>query len=216
MRILPTVPVYDANGNFAGPQGRADLNGQAINPVGILKTETSTSNAYRGIANLSGEYDITSYLQFKTVIGTEAGYNYDNYYMPKYQWGNTEQTETTQTGSSTYEVLTIWDNTLSFNKYMGEHTINALAGTAFQNYTKRWLSGTATGRASDQTTELDNALEAHAVNGNRYDWAVMSYLGRVNYGYDDRYNLTASLRVDGSSKFGPKNRYGWFPSFSGA
>lgn len=216
MRILPSIPVYDGDNNYGGPTGSSELNGSAINPVGILNTQTNTANAYRGIANVSGEYDITSFLQFKTVVGVEAGYNYNDSYIPKYKWGNAQQDETKQTTSSAYEVLTVWDNTLTFNKTFNKHAITALVGTSFQNYTKRWLSASGTGRSSDATVELDNALKAESVGGNRSDWAIMSYLGRINYSYDNRYFLTASLRADGSSRFGPKNRYGYFPSFSGA
>jgi len=216
MRILPTIPVYNENGDFAGPEGRADLNGNAMNPVGILKKENNTVDAYRGIANVSGEYDITDYLQIKTVLGAEAGYNYNNVFMPKYKWGNVEQTETKQDNSSSYEILTIWDNTLTFNKKFDKHLVTALVGTSFQNYTKKWMGAAGVGRASDHTTELDNALEATGVSGNRLEWSVMSYLGRINYSYDDKYFFTASLRADGSSRFGSQNRYGYFPSFSGA
>jgi TonB-linked SusC/RagA family outer membrane protein len=216
MRILPHVPVRDENGNFTGPLGRADLNGQAINPVAIVETQTNKTNTFRGVANVSGEYDITDYLQFKTTAGTETGFDFNNTFYPKFKWGNYQQNETSQSGSSAYEMLLIWDNTLTFNKKFGKHSLTALAGTSFQDYTKRWLNATGVGRASDMTTELDNALEAKSVGGNRSDWATMSYLGRVNYSYDNRYFLTASIRADGSSRFGPENRFGYFPSFSGA
>lgn len=216
MRILPHIPVRDELSNLTGPIGRADLNGQAINPVGIIETQTNTTPAFRGVANVSGELDITDYLQFKTTGGTETGFDFNNAYYPKFQWGNYQQDETSQSNSASYEVLMTWDNMLTFNKKTGNHSITALAGTSFQNYTKKWVGASGVGRASDMTVELDNALEAKAVSGNRSDWATMSYLGRVNYAYDNRYSFTASLRADGSSRFGPDNRFGYFPSFAGA
>ena len=91
-----------------------------------------------------------------------------------------------------------------------------MIGTSYQEYKKEWMSAAGTGRASEMTTELDNATKATDVGGNSYSWALMSYMGRVHYSYDNRYFLTATFRADGSSKFGADNRFGYFPSFSTA
>jgi TonB-linked SusC/RagA family outer membrane protein len=216
MRLLPSVPIYDENGNLTGPTGNAELNGNAINPVGIITTQKNTAETFRGLANLTGEYVITNNLQFKTTAGVEAGYNMTNTFYPKFKWGTYQQDKTIQSGSSAYEVLILWDNTLTFNRLFNNHHVTALVGSSFQDHRRHTLSAQGSDRSSDQTTELDNALEAEKVGGNQAEWAIMSYLGRVNYHYTDRYFLTASLRVDGSSRFGPNNRYAWFPSFSGA
>ncbi len=216
MRILPNIPVYDENGNFAGPTGSAPLNGDAINPVGIISTQTNQTDAYRGLANISLEYDITDWLQFKTLGGTEAGYGYTNNFYPKYKWGNAQMEETKQTGNSSYDVLLLWDNTLTFKKKIDKHSINAFVGTSFQDFKNRWVGATGVGRASDGVKELTNALKADKVDGSSSGWAMMSYMGRINYIYDNKYNITASLRADGSSIFGENNQYGYFPSFAGA
>ena len=152
----------------------------------------------------------------KTTGGAELGYEYNNNYIPKYKWGNKEQTNTSQSLSSAYEELYLWDNSLTYDKVFGKHKLNAMIGTSYQEYKKEWMSAAGTGRASEMTTELDNATKATDVGGNSYSWALMSYMGRVHYSYDNRYFLTATFRADGSSKFGADNRFGYFPSFSTA
>ena len=81
-----------------------------------------------------------------------------------------------------------------------------MIGTSYQEYKKEWMSAAGTGRASEMTTELDNATKATDVGGNSYSWALMSYMGRVHYSYDNRYFLTATFRADGSSKMSPGYR----------
>lgn len=216
MRILPTIPVRDENGNYAGPTGSAEFNGDALNPVAIINEQNYRMKGFRMLANLSLEWEIIKGLRFKTTGGTELGYEYNNSYIPKYKWGNKESANTVQTLNSAYEQLFLWDNTLTYEKSFGKNRINAMLGTSFQDYKKEWMSASGTGRASELTTELDNATKASDVGGNSTRWALMSYMARLHYSYDDRYLLTATFRADGSSKFGKNNRFGYFPSFAAA
>lgn len=216
MRMLPSIPVYDENGEFTGPTGSAEWNGNALNSVGIINTQKYRMRGFRMLANVSGELEIIRGLKFKTTGGTEMGYEYNNNFLPKYKWGNNQQENTMQNLSSAYEMLYLWDNTLTYDKAFGKHKLNAMVGTSFQKYDKEWMSGAGSGRASDMTTELDNAIKATDVGGNSYSHALMSYMARAHYSYGNRYFLTATFRADGSSKFGADNRFGYFPSFSGA
>lgn len=216
MRMLPTIPIYDEDGNYNGPTGNAELNGDALNPVAIVNEQKYRMKGFRMLSNVSAEWEIIDGLVAKTTGGAELGYEYNNNYIPKYKWGNKEQTNTTQSLSSAYEELYLWDNSLTYDKIFGKHKLNAMIGTSYQQYKKEWMSAAGSGRASEMTTELDNATKATDVGGNSYAWALMSYMGRVHYSYDNKYFLTATFRADGSSKFGPENRFGYFPSFSTA
>ena len=216
MRMLPSVPIYDEDGNYTGPTGSAELNGDAYNAVAIVDEQKYTMKGFRMLSNISAEWEIIKGLTAKTTGGAELGYEYNNSYIPKYKWGNKEQTNTTQSLSSAYEALYLWDNSLTYDKVFGKHKLNAMIGTSYQEYKKEWMSASGSGRASEMTTELDNATKATDVGGNSYAWALMSYMGRVHYSYDNRYFLTATFRADGSSKFGADNRFGYFPSFSTA
>ena len=68
----------------------------------------------------------------------------------------------------------------------------------------------------DNVHEMDNGQEMYAIGGSSNEWALLSYMARINYSYEDRYMLTATVRRDGSSRFGKKNRWGTFPSVSAA
>ena len=216
MRMLPSISIYDDEGNYNGPTGNAELNGDALNPVAIVNEQKYRMKGFRMLSNISAEWEIIDGLVAKTTGGAELGYEYNNNYIPKYKWGNKEQTNTSQSLSSAYEELYLWDNSLTYDKVSGKHKLNAMIGTSYQEYKKEWMSAAGTGRASEMTTELDNATKATDVGGNSYSWALMSYMGRVHYSYDNRYFLTATFRADGSSKFGADNRFGYFPSFSTA
>ena len=216
MRILPSIPIYDDNGEYAGPTGNAEWNGNALNPVAIINEQNYRMKGFRMLSNISLEWEIIKGLKFKTTGGAEWGYDYNNSYIPKYKWGMNESKNTMQTVTSAYEQLYLWDNTLNYDKAFGKHRINAMIGTSYQEYKKESVSAAGSGRASELTTELDNATKATDVGGNSYRWALMSYMARLHYSYDDRYLLTATFRADGSSKFGKDNRFGYFPSFAAA
>ena len=216
MRILPSIPIYDDNGEYAGPTGNAEWNGNALNPVAIINEQNYRMKGFRMLSNISLEWEIIKGLKFKTTGGAELGYDNNNSYIPKYKWGMNESKNTMQTVTSAYEQLYLWDNTLNYDKAFGKHRINAMIGTSYQEYKKESVSAAGSGRASELTTELDNATKATDVGGNSYRWALMSYMARLHYSYDDRYLLTATFRADGSSKFGKDNRFGYFPSFAAA
>lgn len=216
LRMLPSIPIYDESGQFTGPTGSAEWNGNALNSVGIISTQKYRMRGFRMLANISGELELIKGLKLKTVGGAEMGYEYRNTFIPKYKWGNNQQENTTQSLSSAYEMQYLWDNTLTYDKAFGKHKVNAMIGTSFQKYKRESMSAAGSGRASDMTTELDNALKATDVGGNSYESALMSYMARAHYSYDNRYFFTATFRADGSSKFGSDNRFGYFPSFSGA
>lgn len=216
MRILPSIPIQDENGEYAGPTGNAEWNGNALNPVAIINEQNYRMKGFRMLSNISLEWEIIKGLKFKTTGGAELGYDYNNSYIPKYKWGMNESKNTMQTVSSAYEQLYLWDNTLNYDKSFGKHRINAMVGTSYQEYKKESVSASGSGRASELTTELDNATKATDVGGNSLRWALMSYMARLHYSYDDRYLVTATFRADGSSKFGKDNRFGYFPSFAAA
>lgn len=137
MRILPSIPIQDENGEYAGPTGNAEWNGNALNPVAIINEQNYRMKGFRMLSNISLEWEIIKGLKFKTTGGAELGYDYNNSYIPKYKWGMNESKNTMQTVSSAYEQLYLWDNTLNYDKSFGKHRINAMVGTSYQEYKKR-------------------------------------------------------------------------------
>src|SRR5690606_2475542 len=91
-----------------------------------------------------------------------------------------------------------------------------LAGSSLQQNRYDFMNGSIQQFASDATQQLNNGTTLPTVGGSANEWALFSYFGRINYDYAGRYLLTATIRRDGSSRFGPANRFGTFPSASAA
>ena len=89
-----------------------------------------------------------------------------------------------------------------------------MAGMSAQWNTNDYLNAQKNVFMFDNVHEMDNGEEMYAIGGNETEWALLSYMARVNYSYEDRYLLTATIRRDGSSRFGKKHRWGTFPSVS--
>ncbi|TRX40843.1 SusC/RagA family TonB-linked outer membrane protein [Flavobacterium restrictum] len=109
----------------------------------------------------------------------------------------------------------IYSNYLSFDKTFGEkHTINAVAGMEFNKYNRRYQEVTSIYFPNDGFHTIDGGAEVNGGAGNETDYTFVSQFGRLNYSYDNKYIFKASIRRDGSSRFGKNNRFGTFPAFS--
>ena len=107
----------------------------------------------------------------------------------------------------------LWDNTLTFNKtFNDKHVLTAMIGSSAQTNTYEYMGGSIMGFISPTAQQLDNGTLEPNVYGNGSDWALLSLLGRINYTYDNKYLLTATVRRDGSSRFSKQNRWANFPS----
>ena len=102
---------------------------------------------------------------------------------------------------------------MTFDRTFGDHKISVLAGYTYQDSRYRYMQGSGQGMPTG-IREIDAAAQGLAVSGNSNRSVLTSILGRAFYSYKNRYLLTATIRRDGSSKFGSNNRYGNFPSFS--
>ena len=81
----------------------------------------------------------------------------------------------------------LWDNTLTYDKTIGKHHINAVVGSSAQNNKYNYLSASVQKFASDNTQQIDNGILQPVQHGNASEWAIMSYLGRENYNYANKY-----------------------------
>ncbi len=108
----------------------------------------------------------------------------------------------------------VWDNTFTANKSFGKHNFSLLAGTTAESYNLNVLNGSRSNVPADKNEwYLGTGISATANNDNTGDkYQRNSYIGRLNYNFDSRYLLTATFRADGTSKFGPGNHWGYFPS----
>lgn len=209
---LPTRPIYDTNGNWAGPGSNPLLYGDIDNPIGKATIVENSTKGYNIQGNVYAELEFIKDLKFKSLGGIETNIWYNRTWSPKYNWGVKSQENSYLFEGSNRSITLLWDNTLTYDKTIGKHHINAVVGSSAQNNKYNYLSASVQKFASDNTQQIDNGILQPVQHGNASEWAIMSYLGRVNYNFANKYYVTATIRRDGSSRFGIDNRWGWFPS----
>ena len=213
MRALPTQPIYNEDGTWAGPVGLAMYVGDIANPIGKMMENTSTTKGYNILGNIYAEIKPVDWLIFKTTFGIQALFWDKEGWTPKYDWQPIAQPESEASREFDKSITWLWDNTLTFVKtFKQKHNFTAMIGSSMQANTYEFMSGSVQGFISETAKQLSNGLLEPTIYGNKSDWALLSFMGRVTYGYDNRYLLTATFRADGSSRFAKKNRWGYFPS----
>ena len=217
MRALPVFPVRDEDGEWSGPSGNSDWYGSTRNPIGSNDMYRSTTHGYNLLANISADIIFCDWLTFRSTFGYDARFWFNDSFSPKYNWKPIPVEESSNYESDNRSFTYLWDNYFTFDKtFGGKHALNVMAGTSAQWSDFRYLSAQMNGFLFDYVHQMNNGQEMYSINGSRSEWALMSYMARANYTFDNRYMLTATVRHDGSSRFGPKHRWGTFPSVSGA
>ena len=217
MAALPTQPVYNEDGSWSGPGEPAYQFGDIRNPIGTATLSKSATNGYNVLGNIYAEIKPADKLTFKSLGGIDFKFWDNNSFSPKYDWKPIPQPQSSLNESSNNSLTYLWDNTLTYlDTFADKHTVNAMIGSSAQNNTYNYMSAGVQGFLSDANNQLNNGLTDPTVGGSRNDWSMLSLIGRVNYNYDNKYLVTATVRRDGSSRFSEENRWGTFPSFSAA
>lgn len=166
----------------------------------------------------SGSYDVAGAMKAlptQPVKTDEGDWSYHEDLYPKYDWtASGEAGETSKYQSSDKSFTYLWDNYFTFNKDFGKHHLDAMVGSSAQWNKYNYMNGNVSGFLFNEFSQLTNAKEITSLTGSMSEWALLSYMARVNYSFDDKYLVTATVRRDGSSRFGENNRWGTFPSVS--
>lgn len=215
LKALPIYPVKNEDGSWSGPDGNSEWYGSTRNPIGPTELNKSQTDGYNFLANLTAELTFTKWLKFKSTFGYDAKFWFIDNFTPKYNWKPTPTEETSRYKSDNKSFTYLWDNYFLFDHTLSEkHRVGLMAGMSAQWNTNDYLNAQKNVFMFDNVHEMDNGEEMYAIGGNETEWALLSYMARVNYSYEDRYLLTATIRRDGSSRFGKKHRWGTFPSVS--
>lgn len=215
LKALPIYPVKNEDGSWSGPDGNSEWYGSTRNPIGPTELNKSQTDGYNFLANLTAELTFTKWLKFKSTFGYDAKFWFIDNFTPKYNWKPTPTEETSRYKSDNKSFTYLWDNYFLFDHTLVEkHRVGLMAGMSAQWNTNDYLNAQKNVFMFDNVHEMDNGEEMYAIGGNETEWALLSYMARVNYSYEDRYLLTATIRRDGSSRFGKKHRWGTFPSVS--
>ena len=215
MNALPVFSVKDENGEWTGPEGNAEWYGSVRNPIGTTEVNKSETKGYNILANISAEVTFTKWLKFKSTFGYDAKFWYTDSFTPKYAWKPIQVEVSKRYRSNNKSFTNLWDNYFLFDHtFAKKHHLSMMAGTSAQWNSYDYMSGEKSGFLFDSVNQMDNGQEVEYINGSKSEWSLMSLMARVNYSYDDRYLITATIRRDGSSRFGRNNRWGTFPSVS--
>ena len=226
INMPPMIPVTMADGTWATPT-KYNVGMQEItNPVGLLSIRNNSGETNKIIGGLSGEFEFGKLfsslkgLKFRTAFGTEISYVNYRGYEPLYYLSSTKYTTIDKVNSG-YDRYVRWniDNVLSYDKFIDKHHVTLMLGQS----SFRDLHTSLSASKNDVIfKDLDHAYIANATDeksatagGGFEDHTMLSYFGRVNYDFAGKYMLTATMRRDGSSRFGALNKFGIFPSISG-
>ncbi len=209
----PTVSITDASGayTFVNPYGTL-----VGNPIAKLNLSTNLSKINRLITSAFGEYELIKGLKAKVLVGADLLTNKQNSYIPSTIYDGYSSSGIASVGS---KFTSNWlnENTLNYVTDINKkHFIEVLAGfTQQQSETEGVVAG-ASGFTNDAVkfNDLSSGTTIAKPISTQSSWTLLSYLGRINYNYQQKYFFTGSFRADGSSRLGANNRWGYFPSAS--
>lgn len=217
LQANPTRVAYNADGTL-------NQSFDWRNPVAMYQLIDDTGETTRVLGNISASWHITSGLTYKLNLGMDnassvrrTGVDPDLYFNDILNRGRAIL-------DNRYLSSRLVEHTLNFNKQMGNNRLDAIAGFSYQEFSNRGHNVIAQFFVTDSISLVDNIdgvnAQANATafrgNSDRSVEELQSYFGRVNYNIGDRFLLTATVRADGSTKFGANNKYGVFPSLAGA
>ncbi len=207
--------VTDAAGNIYGISNY--VGAEVVNPLALLELQNAETRVDKVVGNIYGELEPLEGLVFRSSLGLDMAYINNDSYRPLF-YLNGAQYNTAETsvfkGVDRYYTWQ-WENTLRYEKKINDHQFSVLMGTTAWEYNFENLTGFNAGvpTANPENIYLNMATDTSWVaTGGATHAALFSTFGRITYDYKSKYAFTGILRRDGSSKFGPNNRYGIFPS----
>lgn len=221
VRMLPTIPVYDAaNPGGFGYGNEKSARTFGTNPLAIASLEDRTNENLRIRGNLFSELQILKSLKYRVSLGYETSRDHYSYLKKNGYWTLNQAYDPAIINENRGESSTIIiENTLNFNEKFGKHSLNVIAGQSYQKDRYAQISGTKRNilpnPAGGYYDVLDQGNEPQT-GGYKRRTDLISYFGRAEYNYDDKYLVNAIIRTDGVSRFGPDYKFGSFPSVSAA
>ena len=209
----PIVPDRTLDGSFGVAPTGENIVLTFDNPLANAIEIQDVNAKSRLLGSLYGEVDITPWLKYRTEFATDLLYSNHDRFEPSFDRGTQSKNSkvTRNPGNTSY-----WNNKhlLTVNHQINpKNRFTLLSGFEAQEGTFNWLFAVRENLPTNNLSELvlgDAATQN--VEGGAGHWALLSYFGRLNYNFDEKYLLTTTFRADGSSRFGPENKFGYFPS----
>ncbi len=184
----------------------------------MARSENNKNKANRLLATGKVQIDFFKGLKLNSSITLDRDAQHDTSFLDPVKTSYGRDTYGTASDRRSLSSVLIFDNVLTYNKSMGKHSIEAMAGSSYtrSSWSQSYITGSHFLSDDIKTLNAANQISWSETRTNAAEWAIMSYFGRLAYNYDSKYMVTANLRADGSSKLHPDHRWGYFPSVSAA
>jgi len=215
LRALPVIPVRTVDGQgWGGPVGGMN---DRQNPARLLEYNKDNGYKYlRLFGNAYADLEIIKNLHIRSSFGIDYGYYNKRSLQRSYVSGYLRNDQTSVTIDQSVSDKWTWTNTAQYNFSLGNHNVNLLAGTEMY----RDVFDSTTLRKNDFILQTPDYMYPDAGTGESFtggtstQYKLLSYFGKAEYDYDGRYLASATIRRDGSSRFGKNNQFGTFPAVS--
>ena len=207
----PIIGIYNEDGTYTVNPLQA-----WENPIANTEAPQDQSRTTRLIGALFLEWDLMPALTFKTAFSTETYFNKNDYFLDPFSTQFGRSLEGLGTTSTNQELIWLSENTLTYTQERGRHHLSLLTGVTAQESRYQGTFARAEGFPNGAVSTLNAGSRKIEASSFGSQWALLSYLGRASYKFDDRFLVDLNFRADGSSRFGADNRFAYFPSFSAA
>ncbi|QCR23506.1 TonB-dependent receptor [Pontibacter sp. SGAir0037] len=220
IQLPPHIPVRNLNGTYGGGTVTSTNTAEQFtppNPIGLANLTTNELTRRQFLGGITLGFKLIEGLDIRTSLNGNINYANSLYFLPTYQFGYQRNVEATLNNRDDINTYWNWNQLIQYQKQLGKHSINVMATHEAQESTWRQLYGERRKFQTNDILDLNAGdILTSVARGGHGDWAMESYLGRINYNFGDRYIIQAAFRADGSINFGPENKWGYFPSLSAA
>jgi TonB-dependent starch-binding outer membrane protein SusC len=214
LNFSPTIPVFAEDGSYSIDNRPGAI--KISNPVALAElTKNKTTNT-RILGNMSADWEMIEGLKLKVLVGANIVNTKNAQYIPRTVYAGVGASGSAAI-SSTQSLNWLNENTLTYQKTINDvHAVTALLGYTVQHLYSEDFRASAQNFPNDivDYNNLGYAQQVNPSTSGSNEWGLVSYIARVNYGYNERYLATLTARVDGSSRFGAGNKRAVFPSGS--
>lgn len=213
---LPIIPLKDNLGNWGGPFNNL---GDYLNPLGELNIyKNNVSKGWRTFGNVFTDVEIIKGLTYHGSFAMDMVSSEAHYFFPTYTIGRFSNTLNSLSENDNHSLNLTSSHTLNYHLVKGSHDFQVLGGYEWIHNQAHNVAASASGffSQSQDYTFLSAGSTITGASGSAGEYGLIGEFGKINYGYDDKYLLSASIRRDGSSRFGSNKRYGVFPAVSAA
>lgn len=215
LQQIPTIPVKFEDGSWGGNPGLKDLYTDAANPVSRLTLNKNDQFRNRFLGNAFVEITLMDGLVLKPMYSVDFSNRRNKSFSPNFTEGTTVKPSIDLSQTFANALGQTFEASLAYTKLFNKkHFLSAIGIFSAMEEKAEANSMSTNNLLSTSLPYFDTAIGDLSVSGNGSEWSLLSYTGRINYTFQDKYLLSATVRTDGSSRFGVNNRWAVFPAFS--